>query len=121
MSKDSFQAKATLEAGGKKYSIYRLDALQKQFPGVAKLPLSLKVLLESLVRKEDDLTVRKADIEALCTWKADSTPDKEIAFYVARVLLQDYTGVPCVTDLASMRDALKKLGGDPKRVNPLCP
>src|SRR5688500_13191489 len=121
VSKDSFGAKSSLKVGAKTYEIFRLDALEKRYPQGARPPGSLKVLLESLLRNEDDLSVRKADVENVANWKHDATPSDEIAFYVARVLLQDFTGVPCVVDLAAMRDAFQAMGGDPKKINPLRP
>ncbi len=121
-SLDSFRARSTLEVGPDRYEIHRLDRLEQAgLPGVRTLPRSLKVLLEALLRNEDGVSVRKEEIEALATWKADANPDKEIAFYVARVLLQDFTGVPAVVDLAAMREAFRAMGGDAKRINPLRP
>ena len=119
---DSFQSKKTLAAGGKTYTISSLKPLEEKYPGQMKrLPLSLKILLENLLRHEDGRVVRKEDIEALVHWDPKATPDKEIAFMPARVLLQDFTGVPCVVDLAVMRDAMIKMGGDPNKINPLQP
>jgi len=116
---NSFGSKATLTSGGKKYEIYRLDALK----GVklARLPFSLRILLENLLRCEDNLTVTAKDIEALAHWDAKAEPDNEIAYMPARVLMQDFTGVPCIVDLAAMRDAMKVLGGNPDKINPLQP
>jgi len=121
-SLNSFDARAILTAAGKPYVIYRLDALAA-LPGstVAKLPISLKVLLENLLRNEDGAFVKKADIETLARWDVRAGAEREIAFRVARVLLQDFTGVPAVVDLAAMRDAITALGGDPRRINPLQP
>src|SRR5882757_3162391 len=113
MSDNSFGAKNTLEVGGRRYEIFRLDALQPQFD-VARLPFSLKVLLENLLRTEGNGSVTAADIEALAGWDARAQPSKEIAFSPARVLMQDFTGVPAVVDLAAMRDAMAEMGGDPK-------
>jgi aconitate hydratase len=118
---DSFGTKGTLQVGGQTYQLHRLSALAKQKGALERLPFSLKILLENLLRAEDDRTVRKDDIEALINWKATAEPDREIAFRPARVLLQDFTGVPCVVDLAAMRDAITRLGGDPDRINPLAP
>ncbi|HTV75311.1 MAG TPA: aconitate hydratase AcnA [Candidatus Acidoferrales bacterium] len=119
---DSFSARATLDVGGRSYTIFQLDALERAgFSGVARLPFSLKILLENLLRFEDARSVRKDDIAALAGWKGDSSADREIAFRPARVLLQDFTGVPAVVDLAAMRDAMAEMGGDPKRINPLQP
>ncbi|MDE1886891.1 MAG: aconitate hydratase, partial [Gammaproteobacteria bacterium] len=118
--KDSFKSRTTLSVGGKNYEIFRLDALEKKYQ-VSRLPYSLKVLLEMLLRLEDGGSVKAADIEALASWDSKAEPSKEIAFTPARVLMQDFTGVPAVVDLAAMRDAMKNLGGDPKKINPLAP
>jgi aconitate hydratase len=118
---DSFQTRGTLTVGGRTYAIARLKALQAKFPKVAWLPWSHRILLENLLRTEDGVAVHKADIEALCNWEAQATPEKEIQFTPARTLLQDFTGVPCVVDLAAMRDAMQARGGDPKKINPLSP
>ncbi len=115
--RNSFNARDELTVNGKTYEYYRLDAV----PGSDKLPYSMKILLENLLRFEDDLTVSKADIEALASWDPQATPSQEIAFRPARVLMQDFTGVPAVVDLAAMRDAMKNLGGDPDKINPLQP
>ena len=120
MSENSFGARADLEVGGRSYEIYRLDALQEKFD-VARLPFSLKILLENLLRNEDGVAVRKQDIEALATWDHNAEPSKEIAFTPARVVMQDFTGVPAIVDLAAMRDAMADLGGDPNKINPLVP
>src|SRR5258706_2060071 len=121
MSANSFDSRATLKAGGKSYEIYRLDALERRGLSIARLPYSLKILLENLLRREAGRVVRAEDIEKLARWDARKVPDEEIAFMPARVLLQDFTGVPAVVDLAAMRDAIVQMGGDPKRVNPLLP
>jgi aconitate hydratase len=120
MSNDSFGARGTLEVGGREYEIFRLDALQQRFD-VARLPFSLKVLLENLLRTEAGGVVSAKDIEALASWDANAQPSKEIAFTPARVLMQDFTGVPAVVDLAAMRDAIAEMGGDPAKINPLAP
>src|SRR3954453_522803 len=120
MSDNSFDARAELQVGGRTYEIYRLDALQSSFD-VARLPFSLKVLLENLLRNDVGLSVPKEDIEALASWDHNAEPSKEIAYTPARVILQDFTGVPCVVDLAAMRDAMADLGGDPAKINPLVP
>ncbi len=120
MSENSFGAKDKLEVGGREYEIFRLDALQQRFD-VARLPFSLKVLLENLLRTEGNGSVAAADIEALASWDAGAEPSKEIAFTPARVLMQDFTGVPAVVDLAAMRDAMAEMGGDPAKINPLAP
>jgi len=120
MTQNSFGAKSTLDAGGKSHEIFRLDALQQRFD-VARLPFSLKVLLENLLRTEGNGSVQAADIEALASWDAKAQPSKEIAFTPARVLMQDFTGVPAVVDLAAMRDAIAQMGGDAAQINPLAP
>jgi aconitate hydratase len=120
MTENSFGAKATLEVGGRRHEIFRLDALQQRFD-VARLPFSLKVLLENLLRTEGGGSVTAADIEALASWDAKAQPSNEIAFTPARVLMQDFTGVPAVVDLAAMRDAMADMGGDPAAINPLAP
>lgn len=116
-----FGSLATLRVGAQTYSIHRLDAVSKSFPQAARLPYSLKILLENLLRTEDGLAVRPQDIEALANWNPKARPNTEIAFTPARVLMQDFTGVPAVVDLAAMRDAMRKMGGDPKKINPLQP
>ena len=120
-SLDSFKTRTKLSVGADTVSYYSLPALAQQFPGVARLPYSLKVLLENLVRREDAGFVKAADIEALASWSPTTIGEKEISFMPARVLLQDFTGVPCVVDLAAMRDGIVALGGDPQKVNPLQP
>src|SRR3954451_12641113 len=120
MSDNSFDARATLRVGDRELEIFRLDALQSKYD-VARLPFSLKVLLENLLRTEGNGSVDRDDIEALATWDAKAEPSKEIAFSPARVLMQDFTGVPAVVDLAAMRDAMADLGGDAKAINPLVP
>jgi aconitate hydratase len=120
MSENSFEARDTLEVGDRRYEIYRLEALQQRYD-VARLPFSLKVLLENLLRTEGNGSVAAADVEALASWDAQAQPSKEIAFTPARVLMQDFTGVPAVVDLAAMRDAMAEMGGEPARINPLAP
>src|SRR5215216_3947548 len=120
MADNSFDARSELQVGDRTFEIYRLDALQSKFD-VARLPFSLKVLLENLLRNEDGVGVRKEDVEALATWDHNAEPSKEIAFTPARVIMQDFTGVPAVVDLAAMRDAMAELGGDPNLINPLVP
>ncbi|HEY4126462.1 MAG TPA: aconitate hydratase AcnA [Gammaproteobacteria bacterium] len=117
---DSFKSRAKLNVGGKDYEIFKLDALEAKHK-VSRLPYSLKILLENMLRLEDGVSVTKADIEALASCDPRKLSPKEIAFTPARVILQDFTGVPAVVDLAAMRDAMQKLGGDPKKINPLCP
>ena len=116
---DSFKAKTTLKVGADQYDILSLAALKSQ--NVERLPFSLKILLENLLRFEDGVNVTKADIEAILKWDPKAQPSYEIAFTPARVIMQDFTGVPCVVDLAAMREAIVKLGGDPQKVNPLAP
>ena len=116
---NSFGARGTLSASGSDYEIYRLGALPAD--KIARLPFSLKILLENLLRFEDGTTVTKDDIEALINWDAAAQPSQEIAYRPARVLMQDFTGVPAVVDLAAMREAMKALGGDPAKINPLQP
>src|SRR3954449_11822609 len=111
-SENSFDARSELEVGGRTYAIYRLEALQAKYD-VARLPFCLKILLENLLRNEDGVGVRREDVESLATWDAGADPSKEIAFTPARVILQDFTGVPCVVDLAALRDAMADMGGDP--------
>src|SRR5690242_20992647 len=118
---DSFGAKARLTAGGRTFEIFRLPNLERRGLAIAHLPYSLRILLENLLRREDGRVVRAEDIEKLARWDARKVPDEEIAFMPARVLLQDFTGVPAVVDLAAMRDAMVQMGGDPRRVNPLLP
>jgi aconitate hydratase len=119
---NSFNARATLTVGGSSFTYYRLDAVAGLAGSTSsRLPFSLRVLLENLLRNEDGGFVRKTDIEALARWDVKAPQDKEIAFRTARVLLQDFTGVPCVVDLAAMRDAITQLGGDPNKINPLQP
>ncbi|HEY2785210.1 MAG TPA: aconitate hydratase AcnA [Fimbriiglobus sp.] len=116
---NSFGSLSSITVGGKAYSIHKLAAVEAAHPKAKKLPFSLKILLENLLRTENGLSVRKADIDALASWNPKVEPGTEIAFTPARVLLQDFTGVPCIVDLAAMRDAMTALGGDPARINPL--
>jgi len=118
---NSFASRATLTSGNRAYSIYRLPALEARGFNLSRLPFSLKILLENLLRREDGVNVTAADIEFLANWDAKAEPSREIAYMPARVLMQDFTGVPAVVDLGAMRDAIKTLGGDPERVNPLVP
>src|SRR4051794_24489746 len=120
-SQDSFGARGVLDVGGKAYEIYRLDAVTGEGLDVASLPFSLKVLLENLLRTEDGADITADHIRALAGWDADAQPETEIQFTPARVIMQDFTGVPCVVDLATMREAMAALGGDPTRINPLAP
>ncbi len=114
MSANSFDAEAQLRVGDRSYKIFRLDALQSRYD-VARLPFSLKILLENLLRNEDGESIRAEDVEALATWNASEEPSKEIAFTPARVVMQDFTGVPAIVDLAAMRDAMRDLGGARER------
>ncbi|MGV3615518.1 MAG: aconitate hydratase [Fimbriimonas sp.] len=118
---NSFGAKSTFTSGGRDLTIYRLDALKEKGYDVNRLPYSLRILLENLLRTEDEKSVFAEDIEALAGWDPKAEPSKEISFTPARVILQDFTGVPCVVDLAAMRDAMATLGGDATRINPLQP
>ncbi|GAA1740124.1 aconitate hydratase AcnA [Isoptericola hypogeus] len=116
-SVDTFGSKGTLEVGGKSYEIFRLSAVE----GAERLPYSLKILAENLLRTEDGANITADHVRALASWDPDAQPDTEIQFTPARVIMQDFTGVPCVVDLATMREAVAELGGDPKRINPLAP
>ncbi|HEY0319051.1 MAG TPA: aconitate hydratase [Solirubrobacterales bacterium] len=118
MSSDSFGARSTLSVGGREYEVFRLDSLQERFD-VARLPYSIKVLLENVLRLEDGVSVSAADVEAIASWDPAAQPSAEIPFQPARVLMQDFTGVPAVVDLAAMRDAMEEIGGDPAAINPL--
>jgi aconitate hydratase len=118
---DSFQSAAKLTSGGTTVHYFRLGALAETGTNLARLPFSLRILLENLLRCEDGRTVTKSDIEFLANWEAKAEPSREIAYMPARVLMQDFTGVPAIVDLAAMRDAMKALGGDPEKINPLQP
>jgi aconitate hydratase len=118
VSSDSFGARSSLQVGSREFEIFRLDALQERFD-VARLPYSIKVLLENVLRLEDGTSVSAADVEAIASWDAAAEPSVEIPFQPARVLMQDFTGVPAVVDLAAMRDAMEEIGGDPAAINPL--
>ena len=119
---NSFGSRATLSVAGRDYTVFRLDALSSPSGGNSdRLPVSLKILLENLLRNEDGAFVKRDDVLALANWRVKDRAEKEIAFKTARVLLQDFTGVPAVVDLAAMRDALAKLGGDATLINPLQP
>jgi aconitate hydratase len=121
-SLDSFRCARTLKVGSKTYGYYSLAAAEKNgLKGISRLPFSMKVLLENLLRNEDGRSVTKEDLQAVAQWLKTKTSEREIAFRPARVLMQDFTGVPAVVDLAAMRDAMKHLGGDPKKINPLVP
>ncbi|HWE84139.1 MAG TPA: aconitate hydratase [Terracidiphilus sp.] len=118
---NSFASRASLKSGSRTYTIYRLSALEAKGFNLARLPFSLKILLENMLRREDGVNVTAEDIGFLARWDAKAEPSREIAYMPARVLMQDFTGVPAIVDLAAMRDAIKTLGGDPERVNPLIP
>jgi aconitate hydratase len=118
---NTFNSRATLTSGSKSYTIFRLPALSARGFDLGRLPFSLKILLENLLRREDGVNVTADDIEFLAKWDAKAEPTREIAYMPARVLMQDFTGVPAIVDLGAMRDAIKTLGGDPERVNPLVP
>src|SRR4026209_2830126 len=121
-SLDSFRCCKPLKVGSKTYAHYSLPTAEKNgLKGISRLPFSLKVLLENLLRNEDGRSVTKEDIQAVAQWLKTKTSEREMAFRPARVLMQDFTGVPAVVDLAAMRDAMKLLGGDPKKINPLVP
>ena len=117
---DTFGARSTLTVGGESHEVFRLDALQDRYD-VARLPYTLRILLENVLRREDGETVSATDVEAVARWNASAEPSDEVTFAPARVLLQDFTGVPAVVDLAAMRDAMADLGGDPSRIDPLIP
>ncbi len=119
-SDNTFKSLSTLDVSGKTYHYHSLpEAAKNGLTGIERLPFSLKVLLENLLRYEDDNTVHRADIEAVAAWLDKKTSKHEIAYRPARVLMQDFTGVPAVVDLAALRDAMKKAGGDPEKINPL--
>jgi len=119
--RDELGCRDHFDAAGKRYAFFSLKKLSDQHPAVARLPYSLKILLENLLRHEDGLNITADDVAGLANWDANAEPDKEIAFTPARVVLQDFTGVPAIVDLAAMRDAMKALGGNPNRINPLSP
>src|SRR5262245_52225422 len=117
--RDSFKTRTALQVGSRTYEVFSLAALRD--PRVARLPFSLKVLLENLLRFEDGVNVTRPDIEALIAWDPQAQPSYEISFTPARVIMQDFTGVPAVVDLAAMREAMTRLGGKPEEINPLAP
>src|SRR5687768_4864820 len=119
---DSFRCCKPLKVGSRTYAYYTLPIAEKNgLKGISRLPFSMKVLLENLLRNEDGRAVSKEDLQAVAQWLKTKTSEREIPFRPARVLMQDFTGVPAVVDLAAMRDAMKALGGDPKKINPLVP
>src|SRR6202012_4442276 len=117
----SFGSQSTLKVGNKSYEIFRLQALEAKGHSLHRLPYSLRVLLENLLRQEDGKSVTANDIEFLAKWQPSAEPSREIAYMPARVLMQDFTGVPAIVDLGAMRDAMKALGGDTSKINPLIP
>ncbi|HEX3966868.1 MAG TPA: aconitase family protein, partial [Edaphobacter sp.] len=119
--RDSFKSQSTLTSGSKTFKFFRLRALEEKGIDLARLPFSLRILLENLLRHEDGRTVTADDIQFLARWDPSAEPSREIAYMPARVLMQDFTGVPAIVDLAAMRDAMKALGGDPEKINPLQP
>src|SRR5499427_7687271 len=121
LSMNSFNSRASLKSGSKAYTIFRLPALAAKGLNLNRLPFSLKILLENLLRREDGVNVTAEDVEFLAKWDATAEPSREIAYMPARVLMQDFTGVPAIVDLAAMRDAMKQLGGNPEKINPLQP
>ncbi|MEP6653451.1 MAG: aconitase family protein [Myxococcales bacterium] len=118
---NSFGSRSILKVGKRELTIHRLAALEKAGLNPSRLPFSLRILLENLLRNEDGRSDKEADVRTLCAWQPADEPSKDIAFMPARVLLQDFTGVPAVVDLAARRAAMKELGGDPVRINPLLP
>src|SRR6266498_2270068 len=118
---DSLHTRSTLEVGGKSYSFYSLTKAAGQLGDISRLPFSMKVLLENLLRFEDGKSVTRDDLQAMVDWQKERKIAREIQYRPARVLMQDFTGVPAVVDLAAMRDAMKQLGGDPQKINPLVP
>jgi len=121
VGQDSLNTRSTFEVGGKAYAYYSLAKAGEQLGDVSRLPLSMKVLLENLLRFEDGVTVTTDDIQAIVDWQKERRSDREIQYRPARVLMQDFTGVPAVVDLAAMRDAMAGLGGDAQKINPLVP
>src|SRR5438477_5610380 len=118
---EHFDSQSVLRVGDRELTIFHLGAVARAIPNAEHLPYSLKILLENLLRTQDGVSVRAEDIEALAAWDPKAEPKREIAFTPSRVLLQDFTGVPAVVDLAAMRDAMQRMGGDPKKINPLQP
>src|SRR5215217_8261383 len=118
---DSLKTRSTLEAGGKSYAYFSLEKAAAELGDIARLPFSMKVLLENLLRFEDGVTVTRDDLQAMVDWQKERRISREIQYRPARVLMQDFTGVPAVVDLAAMRDAMAQLGGNPQKINPLVP
>ena len=121
IGQDTLNTRSTLTAGGKSYDYYSLSKAAEQLGDISRLPFSMRVLLENLLRFEDGVTVTREDIQAIVDWQKERRSDREIQYRPARVLMQDFTGVPCVVDLAAMRDAMTKLGGNPEKINPQVP
>jgi aconitate hydratase len=122
IGQDTLNARTTLQAGGKSYDYYALKVAEEKYGDISRLPFSMKVLLENMLRFEDGVTVTADDVKAIVDWqKNPNSPDREIQYRPARVLMQDFTGVPCVVDLAAMRDAITRLGGDAAKINPQVP
>lgn len=121
IGQDTLGTRDTLTVGSKSYSYYSLAKASAKLGDISRLPFSMKVLLENMLRFEDGTTVTPADAQAIVDWQKDARSDREIQYRPARVLMQDFTGVPCVVDLAAMRDAITKLGGDPAKINPQVP
>src|SRR5918997_448982 len=121
VGQNSLNTRSTLQVGSRSYAYYSLPKAAEQLGDIARLPFSLRVLLENLLRFEDDKTVTRDDLQAMVDWLKERTISREIQYRPARVLMQDFTGVPAVVDLAAMRDAMKSLGGDPQKINPLVP
>ena len=121
IGQDTLGTRATLDVNGKSYDYYSLASAAEKLGDISRLPFSMKVLLENLLRFEDGKTVTTEDVQAIVDWQQEQRSNREIQYRPARVLMQDFTGVPCVVDLAAMRDAITKLGGDPVKINPLVP
>ncbi len=121
IGQDTLNARQTLQAGGQSYDYFSLKTAEEKFGDISRLPFSMKVLLENMLRFEDGVTVTEADVKAIVDWQQERRSDREIQYRPARVLMQDFTGVPCVVDLAAMRDAITKLGGDAAKINPQVP
>ena len=121
IGQDTLGTRSTLIAAGQTYDYFSLAKAADKYGNIDRLPFSMKVLLENMLRFEDGKTVTEADIQAIVDWQQDARSDREIQYRPARVLMQDFTGVPCVVDLAAMRDAITKLGGDPAKINPQVP
>ena len=120
-SLDSFQVRSTLKVGSQSYDYFSIPKLEEKGLKVKRLPFALKILLENVLRNEDGFSCQKKDIESISNWDSKANPSNEIPYTPARVLLQDFTGVPAVVDLAAMRDAIKEMGGNPEKINPLLP